>query len=406
MSGWFQDLLTGATEGFFGSPFVRDYAHASKTFTPNSYQNAPKFKYLFHTYFDINEEAWGWSKLPLSTTNFGLLVKEVTLPNYVMDTTILNQYNRKRIVQTKIRYNPIDITFHDDNASQATRLWEAYYRYNYRDGNIPSGIMSGNTGNPNPGDITYNTRNIYSSSAEIEQQRLSTWGYAGESNTDTGIKVPFFKNITVFGMNQHNFVAYTFINPIITQFNHDSYSYSDNGTMQNKMTIDYETVVYNYGAIDGTAPSNIVTGFGNEENYDRRLSPIAGPGSNKAILGQGGLVDSVGGVVESIGQGNYLKALYNGVKTYRNYKDVDLKETAKQELLEGAITVVSNPELTRNVTANLLKLGASASPTNVAGAPVQGAEATTVGGDRTAGQQYQARTFGAPPLPPIDRSPI
>ena len=48
---WGENLLTGASAGFFGNPYVRDYTHAAKTFLPNSYQNAPKLKFLFHTVF-------------------------------------------------------------------------------------------------------------------------------------------------------------------------------------------------------------------------------------------------------------------------------------------------------------------------------------------------------------------
>jgi hypothetical protein len=55
----------------------------------------------------------------------------------------MNQYNRKRIVQTKIKYDPIDISFHDDNGSgvgtanlggTVRALWKAYYNYYYFDG--------------------------------------------------------------------------------------------------------------------------------------------------------------------------------------------------------------------------------------------------------------------------------
>jgi hypothetical protein len=41
--------------------------------------------------------------------------------------------------------------------------------------------------------------------------------------------------------------------------------------MENQMPLDYETVIYNEGAMDGQDPSNIVTGFGNEGSYDRVL---------------------------------------------------------------------------------------------------------------------------------------
>lgn len=370
MSGFFQDVLRGATEGFFGSAFVRDYAHASKTFTPNSYQNAPKHKFLFHTYFNINSEAWGWDNFPLERQNFGLLVKQIKLPEFAIDTSTLNQYNRKRIVQTKIKYQPIEVVFHDDNASQATKLWEAYYRYNYRDASRAFGIFSGEGGNGSPGDVNYNNRNIYDSSSEIEQLGINNWGYIGESNSSTSdTKIPFFKNITVFGMNQHKFTAYTLINPIITNFSHDTYSYNEgSGIMENRMTLDFETVVYNYGALDGTNPDQLVTGFGREENYDRRLSPIATPGANRAILGQGGLIDGVGGTLEALGNGDILRAIKNAGTTYNTFKNVDLKQIAKQELVNSVNSALSNPETQRNLLALIPRRTASPNSSNT-GAP-------------------------------------
>ena len=141
MAGFVQNLLKDAAGAFFGSDYLRDYTHASKTFRTNSYQNAPKFKFLFHVYFEIDRDAFaGFNGGRAGTnvnfdTNFGILVKDVRLPSYNMNTVQLNQYNRKRIVQTKIKYDPVDITFHDDNGDTVNGLWEAYYTYYYNDSN-------------------------------------------------------------------------------------------------------------------------------------------------------------------------------------------------------------------------------------------------------------------------------
>ena len=56
MAYWGQRIQNGAAS--FGGPYLRDYAHAAKTFIPNGFANAPKFKFLFHVYFDINPEAY------------------------------------------------------------------------------------------------------------------------------------------------------------------------------------------------------------------------------------------------------------------------------------------------------------------------------------------------------------
>jgi len=245
--------------------YLRDFRHASKIFLPNSHSNAPKVKFLFHVYFEINEQAYK----PPTGDNFGILVKSVKLPSFKFDTEIMNQYNRKRIIQTKIKYDPIDVVFHDDNQSQMTAMWNAYYQYNYADSVNQAdvlGVAEAGVG------AKYQARNIYNPSIAGDDN----YGYRGGSTQDDGTKIPFFKDITVFGFWQKNFLAYTLINPIITSFAHDTYDYAEGGgVMSNTMTLDYETVTYNTGPMDAESPELFVTGFANSANYDRTESPLA-----------------------------------------------------------------------------------------------------------------------------------
>lgn len=333
MSGFFQNLLTDAAGEFFGSDYLRDYTHASKTFRPNSYQNAPKFKFLFHVYFDINPDVYK----PALGTNLGLDVKTIKLPGYSFTTHELNQYNRKRIVQTKIKYDPVDIAFHDDQGNAIRNMWYAYYTYYYRD------ATKVNTGGPGSSQVApapeYAARNLYDPSITGNDN----WGYSGEPamSSTTQIKAPFFNNITVFSMNQHNFSAYTLINPIITRFGHDTHSYAEgSGIMENTMSLDYETVKYYEGAIDGTKPSNKVTSFGEIANYDLTVSPINKPGSQASILGQGGLVEAAGGFIKDLtpdenGNINVLGAVQAAGTAYNTFKNKNLSQIAKSEVIAG-----------------------------------------------------------------------
>jgi len=376
MAGFFQDLLQGVGAGFFGNDTLRDYTHASKTFRSDSYANAPKYKFVFHTYFNINPEAY-----PQATEkNFGILVKDVKLPSYSFNTVQLNQYNRKRIVQTKIRYEPISVSFHDDNNNTINKLWYAYYTYYYADATKPT-IFLGKRGAIPPKDPTaattqstnadYNVPNIYDDSI----QGNDNWGYIGETNKlKLGHKVPFFNNITVFGFNQHNFTAYTLVNPIITSFGHDTYNYAEGGgTMTNNMSIDYETVVYNEGAMAGNSPGDIVTGFGDEANYDRRTSPIAMPGANNSILGPYGILDGLGGAVQDLGEGNILGAIQKAGAAYKTSKNMDLKTNIKQELgamAQSAVDGFGSPVSTnRNMLFDIPNKSATPYFIGTAGAP-------------------------------------
>jgi len=284
-----------------GSAYLRDFTHAAKIFRPGSYDVAPKFKFLFHTFFDINPVAY--SRNANTGDNFGVLVKTVRLPSFSMKTQELNQYNRKRIVQTKINYEPINITFHDDNINMVTKLWDAYYTYYYKDATNFNGLINGSrTNNTENAQINnnsnWNARNIYDGDLTGE----NNWGYIGENFGAGGItKAPFFRNITIFGFNRHNFTAYTLINPMITKLDHDTYSYAEaSGTMEIKMDINYETVVYNEGTMDGRNPDNIVSSFGLDAFYDKTLSTITPPGANSAEAAKAGYKDANGGSVRSM----------------------------------------------------------------------------------------------------------
>jgi len=315
MAGLIQNLLTDTAAGFFGNEYLRDFTHASKTFRTGAYGYAPKFKHLFHVYFDINPAAIPANSLPLldADKNFGLAVKTVQLPKYSFDLHEMNQYNRKRIVQTKIKYDPVSITFHDDNNDLIRKLWHAYYTYYYKDAATPD--MA-------PG-IT-NDRDIYNPNTTQGHD----WGYIGEgasavtTATVVGTSKPaFFKTINVFGFNQHNFSKYTYVNPVIETFSHDSYSYAESGVMENSMTLRYETVKYYSGQLNGRNPGDLVNQFGDQAHYDRTLSPIARPGSNASVIGPNGLVDSASSMMSDLASGNILGAVRTGGSLLNTFKN-------------------------------------------------------------------------------------
>lgn len=395
MSGFFQDLLQGAAAGLFGSATLKDYKHASKTFAPNVYANAPKYKFLFHTVFTLSDGVFTGDQ-----NNFGILVRDVKLPSFQFDTHKMNQYNRKRIVQTKIRYEPVTINFYDDNANTINKLWYAYYTYYYKDATKPGVYFDGNRGGQQANDgnaaaqqptlANYDYRDIYEKSITGNDD----WGYIGETSAPgniAGNKPPFFKDIRVFGFWQHNWTAYVLVNPTITSFNHDTFNYEEgNGVMKNTMTIDYETVVYDEGNLDGREPSDIVTGFGLEANYDRETSPLMAPGANGKVLGPGGLIDSVGGAVKGMASGENV--LGNALKLgqiYYNNKDKNLKQNVKLELQQALSSAITNPNVTRNVAAQYPSTGGTPQALNTAGAPATGAKQSPqkIGEPKNAGKQ-------------------
>jgi hypothetical protein len=356
MAGFFQQYLGGVIEGATNPPNLRTYQHASKTFTTNGYQNAPKLKFLFHVYFEINDALLGTNAAAFPEAHLpGLLVKNITLPKYNVTLAEMNQYNRKRYVQTKLNYDPVSITFHDDGMNAVKHVWNSFYNYYYND----AGTASANK-------TTINTRNTYENALGNQQN----WGYLGEPSTSAAAgavgqpKPAFFKSIKIYGFNQHNYSLYTLINPIIERFEHDTYDYSQaTGTMENRMTVRYETVTYEDGALNGTNPGAKVMGFGKSEVYDTTLSPIARPGSNATIMGPGGLVDAADGIANDISNGNWLGAAIKATTAAKTVKKMDLSKALTQEVVGVAVSGLNNaassvvngrvfPALTGTKTAN------------------------------------------------------
>ena len=339
-----RSFATNVAQGFFGSTYLRDYRHANKTFTANSFELKPRYKFLFHVSFTLNYKEIPGLAAAMGiddVKNVSLLVKTIDLPKYSIATDTLNQYNRKRVIQTKINYDPINITFHDDYGDLARTLWYNYYSYYYKDPNQQYLEPNNTNGSIGPSanrqaGFGYNDRDIYS---DQRTGNVNDWGYIGESFVDTNTgdtgKPPFFRDIRIYGMDQRKYAEYVLINPIITNFNHDQYSYAEGGgTMQNSMTLAYETVKYYSGAIGSQRPDINVQGFADPAHYDTELSPLARPGANRTVFGQGGLLDVGAGILQDLQSGGplgVLGAVQKAGTAYNTFKGGGLRSAVLSE---------------------------------------------------------------------------
>lgn len=298
---------------FSAQETLRDYTHASNIFRSNSYENAPRFKFAFHVYFTLNT-----TQIPAlrqiygagDQSTIGLLVKSIDLPKYKVDIDVMNQYNRKRIIQKKIEYEPVNLSFHDDGGDLIRGLWFNYFSYYYKDPNQPYNGQPSTNGTSGASAVTpngfdYNSRDTY-----VNERQVNDWGFIGEAfsdaTTSTGGKPAFFKDIRIYGFNQHKFVEYVLINPTIATWNHDVYAYEREDVMENSVSIVYETVKYYEGNIGGVRPDTNVQGFADPASYDIVESPLKRPQMNRSVVGQGSLLDTGIGSVTDLNTGGFM----------------------------------------------------------------------------------------------------
>jgi hypothetical protein len=150
---------------------------------------------------------------------------------------------------TRIQYEPVNITFHDDHADTVNAFWKKYYEYTIADG------VSMNS------DLQINeTKDDYYRTAYVKN---STNKYGLDTPKQRG--KPYIKGIEIFVLHKQRFTSMTLVNPVIGSFAHDSLDQADGaGVMQNTMQIFYETVLYKSGIIN----VNTVPGFATI-NYDK-----------------------------------------------------------------------------------------------------------------------------------------
>lgn len=228
---------------------LRDPQHAARLFADDQFRLAPKHKFLFHVSFSINPAALQNINLVQRHRNeINMLVKSCDLPSFAITIETLNQYNRKKNIQTTHKYNPITINFHDDNMGVINQLWQSYYSYYYADSLVAS-------------DPSAYQRNATRSSDFIKFP----------FGLDNGSSLPFFNHIMVYQMARHEYVSYKLHNPIITSWNHNKVDYEQPKGHDNSMQIAIEAVSYGNGLVEPGDPE----GFG-LEHYDNTPSPLKG----------------------------------------------------------------------------------------------------------------------------------
>jgi hypothetical protein len=273
----------------------------------------PKQKFLFHVVFNTDETLFVDGFNANERYQLNMLVKQCDLPKYNMSYEEKTQYNKKMYAGTRIAYEPVNITFHDDHADTVNAFWKKYYEYNIADS---IGMNS---------DLTIsNTKDDYYNYGDARQ--TTKFGM----DTPRQRQKPYLKGIEIFVLHKKRFTSMTLVNPVIGSFSHDNLDQADGaGVMNNTMQILYETVIYKSGVVN----KNNVPGFATI-NYDNSPSPltILGGGTN-SIFGPGGVVDGIGSVIRNVQSGNILGAILGASNTYNNAKKI--KKSAVKEELKG-----------------------------------------------------------------------
>ena len=309
-----------------GLPGMKDYRHASRLYIDDNHKLMPKQKFLFHVVFNTDETLFVDGFNANERYELNMLVKSADLPKYGINLEEKVQYNKKMYASTRIQYEPVNITFHDDHADTVNAFWKKYYEYHIAD----SVSMNSDLQISATKDSLYDSIDTKGNGNRMNKYGLDTPAARGR---------PYLKGIEIFVLHKKRFTSMTLVNPVIGSFSHDNLDAADGGgVLQNTMNIFYETVIYKAGIIN----RNNVPGFATV-HYDNEPSPLSvlGGGTN-SIFGPGGVVDGIGSVIRNVQTGNILGAILGASNTYNNAKKIkkrDVKEELKGIAKEGVLDI-------------------------------------------------------------------
>lgn len=253
--------------------YQRSHRHVTNVFNQENlelHNNQPLMAFQYYVVINLNNVATARQFIQDYFDNSTLnqlapLIKSVDMPSFKVETATLDQYNRKRVVQTNISYEPIKMVFHDVADGKTLMFWEMYYRYYFGDGNepginqskLPPSLYNAYSNELSPGLITsssFNSRSTPTPFDTIGDKRTTNnvisdnlnshlFGY----NLDNVQNIKhLIQSIEIFQVHAGKFNSVTLVNPRISGFNHSTLDYSKtDASMELTFTVEYEYAYYN-----------------------------------------------------------------------------------------------------------------------------------------------------------------
>ena len=201
-----------------------------------------------------------------------LVPQSVQLPQTTIDQTLMNQYNRKRVVQTGIQFSPVTVTFYDTRDNPITLLIMQYLNYYFNNFRVSHGGQNKDLSNTgvkgtaiiDKSTLTEDTYEKVTAAAESfgyhlpNYETLTAGGQAEGKNKFEGQNKYFFRRIFInkehgasssyVRKNTPIRISHILYHPVITDISSSDLNYSDNGVITYSITFAYENwSVYDHG---------------------------------------------------------------------------------------------------------------------------------------------------------------
>lgn len=191
--------------------------------------NGPRPKFLFLVRF-----VRGTTPNTPSSWETGLqfAVKRLDRPRVSADIQTMNQYNKKRLIQTNLKYGAVKIEFHDTQDQAVMQMWHEYAAFYFGDFRKTKG-----------NDWDYDQTN-----PDFINSPGTGFGLTlpNEVVNDSNRASPkgFFSKIECYQFSGGTFTQFDLINPKISSVDPDEMDYGSEHGHGITMTLEYEAILY------------------------------------------------------------------------------------------------------------------------------------------------------------------
>lgn len=236
-----------------GTPILKDSRHAARQYsldTPGfGFTSIPRSKYLFGVNFILRQ---GINDSTLATDReLPFVVKYIDRPRLNFQLEEANQYNKARLVQTKVQYQPITMRFYDTTDDKVLRFFKKYFQFYF-----------GEINNTSVGSWAYDiTRE------GMLDNEGNGWGYSLSSNPAPRDSY-WISHMELYHFFGGRYTKINFVHPKIESFDHDSNDYENGATgTEITMVLKYEGIIYAEGFDSG--PIKITSGIAEKFGLDQ-----------------------------------------------------------------------------------------------------------------------------------------
>lgn len=160
-------------------------------------------------------------------TGISFKAHTVDRPRFVIKNQTLNSYNKKRVIQSALEYQPITMKFYDTYDDVTLKFMKDYLQFYYADFSQADSTAWRHD----------------QTDAEMEMG-IGSWGFYN-GTTDTPDSSYFFDRVEIYSFGAGKYTRWDLVHPKIVEISPDAFDYSDGGTpAEMTITLAYEGVIW------------------------------------------------------------------------------------------------------------------------------------------------------------------